>query len=243
MAGKHGKGKKKMSAQLKAFLKREGRFPRKGELGRKTGGGRKGGTRKASSKPAASSSPSKGMGLGASYQAGRFGVQVGAPLANAGITHFTMSKKETLGEFGERLGDMTLNSAYGGGLAVVALDAIVDKKFGHAAALSRGSVTAWAPELLTGFVMWDKFRELRKTGARVASAARIAGGHGVAMQTGYFPDNPNWAPSGEISDNLIQYRMVKHGLQVARHVANRTRIGKAITRPLRPVTRALGVAI
>ena len=82
--------------------------------------------------------------LGATYQAVKLGVQLASPVTESAIEHGA----NLVPDLKFRATSPIARAAYAKGAGVALLDAWASRKIGHAAALSRKSVTAWAPEAL-----------------------------------------------------------------------------------------------
>ena len=152
--------------------------------------------------------------LGASYQAAKLAVQVGGPIAYQALTDRSQAG------FVSRL----KSSDYHKGVAVSLLDQWGSKKLGHAAALSRKSVTAWAPEVLAG-VQAGQEANLDPIGTADLF---------VGNTSGYrFQDNIFHV------DRVKGYAITKYGLGLARKVVNKTRIAE----PVKNALSLLGVTL
>ena len=132
--------------------------------------------------------------LGATYQAAKLGLQVGGPVAYQALT----DRSQAGFEFRLR------SSNYHKGVAVSLLDAWGSKKLGHAAAISRKSITAIAPEFLAG--------------ADAAERANLdpigSGANFIENTSGYNP-----APDSFNVSQAKGYFIQKYGLGIGRKVA------------------------
>ena len=128
------------------------------------------------------------------------------------------------------------NMAYVGNAAVLALDGVIDKKTGQSAALSRGSITAWAPEVFNGLQAFVT----GQGGLRVVGDARSVHANLSTAYTGYDPQagSVNWQ-----DPRFTTYRLMKHGGQAIRILANRTSLGKRMFTPVKRVLGAIGGAV
>ena len=144
--------------------------------------------------------------LGALYQAVKMGVALAAPPAYSLV-------RETREQAITRVTGRDGNYAYAKGIAVSLLDQWGSKKLGHAAALSRYSVTALAPEVLEG----------------------VDGAYAANLDPVGSIANVNAAFNGyDIRDNSFflsrvrRYGLTKYGLGLARKVVNKTRIAEPV---------------
>lgn len=176
------------------------------------------------------SSGSKAPKIGRTYQGTRLTVLALAAAFEEGL--------ETVGGKDPRqaLNDLrakAFTGPHGKHLLVLALESALDKSrlTGQAAAISRGSVTAAAPEILVALEVALEARDRR---LNVRDTQRLYTGR----VTGYDPGNNTFD-----AKRMTRYRAVKHGGQLARFLANRTRLGQRITRPLKEAGRMLGVTI
>lgn len=107
---------------------------------------------------------------------------------------------------------------YGQNLAVEGLTAFVDKKMGQAAALSRNSVTAWAPEVFqAGMATKDAID--RKSPAAIHARA-------VIRRNAY---DPNANTVDFANPEFRTYRGLKHGGQAVRLARSKVPIVKRLT--------------
>lgn len=182
-----------------------------------------GGTRTTRSAKSSNGSSPKGGRVGRIYQGTSTGLAVLSPVTAQAIL-WVQDKK--LPDAAERdwVKRKILSVPYAVNLAVEGATAVIDKKMGQAAALSRGSVTAWAAEALLA--------------AEVAAEARSQGSVYTAHQVwsehrnGYDP-----AFNGTVLQDAIPYRVVKHGGQVLRKLrTSSAKRGGLISRLLEPVS-------
>lgn len=144
--------------------------------------------------------------LGAIYVNARAGAQVVGPLAYR-------EWRFPAGGVGQQSLATIRAGAYPRGVAVSLIDRWGERKIGHAAALSRGSVTALAPEALA----WGQAandQNLDPEGTVVSAGAYM---NGYETRSGIF--NINLAKP---------YLTSKYGLAFFRRVANRTRLAEPI---------------
>src|SRR5205823_7610587 len=95
MAKKKGKP---MSAALKSFLKKNGRFPRKGELGRGPASPGRGHRTTRLARRSSSASPAGPARVGRWYQGASTGLAVLAPVTDSGIVIATERRAPNLGD-------------------------------------------------------------------------------------------------------------------------------------------------
>ena len=155
--------------------------------------------------------------LGSQYQALKLGVAIATPPA------YSLAKESPESAI-TRVTGRDGNYAYAKGVAVSLLDQWGSKKLGHAAALSRYSVTALAPEILEGV-----------DGARAANLDPVGSIANVnAAFTGYdIRDNSFFA------DRVKRYGVVKYGLGIARKAVNKTRLAE----PVKAALSMMGVTL
>lgn len=152
------------------------------------GKGTKGGGKKSPAKKAKKSNPrhltnpgggstgSNKMRLGATYRAAR-GVQyLTAPLIEEGVREGPENAETRL----RQAADRAFSTSYGGAGAVELADAFVSQRLNHEGSLSRGSLTALAPEafalLEIGRVGVDTQRATGSTRTAITNASRKASG-------------------------------------------------------------------
>lgn len=148
--------------------------------------------------------------LGAQYQAVKLGVQLAGPPVDHAISNpqnIAAAERNLLG-----------SRAYWEGAGVALVDQWGSKKIGHAAAISRNSVTALAPEFLVGL------RAVEAGGDTKGSISEyIARTDGFDSRSTTFDAN-----------RVKEYGVVKYGLGLGRKFVNGTRIAE-------PVKRFLGM--
>lgn len=164
--------------------------------------------------PVRSSAPK----LGASYQAAKLGVALVGPPAYQIAIGKSPAEQTARNIFSE--GD----HAYPKGVAVSLLDQWGSKKLGHAAALSRKSLTALAPEAL------EIVDAAQRTNLDPAGSVREAN---MAF-TGYNMGDRTFS-----ADRVRRYAIAKYGLGIARKVLNKTRIAE----PVKAALSMMGVTL
>jgi hypothetical protein len=118
-------------------------------------------------------------------------------------------------------------------IGVVGVDLIIDKsrKVGQAAAMSRGSVTAWAPEVYdVGMGVLDAFG---------GASERQIHNRFISRTTG-------WSPIGNVYNRsaMRTYRLLKHGGQLIRIGGNRIKILQRVKRVVQEnILRPAGVTL
>lgn len=184
-------------------------------------------TKKAKKGTTAAATTSKPPRVGRSYQGVRLTMLAIAPVTREVIGVSTGA--QTVSGALTKLGEDVRSRPYLTHLGIVAADVAIDRSrmVGQAAALSRGSVTAWAPEVYIfarGVEDWQGGADVQQIHARA-----------VIRQTGYNTLNNTWVPK-----NARTYRLIKHGGQALRIGANRIGLLKRLKRAvqdsiLRPV--------
>lgn len=156
--------------------------------------------------------------IGSAYQDGKLGAQLLVPVVDSaaqagqgGVSAFRTQLENHFVNPGNR-------NNYLMGQAVGVVDYIGSKKVGHAAALSRGSVTAWAPEIYAGIKGFS-------SGGSVLQRAE----QGLATTNGYL------ASDGSFDVGRVwPYALIKYGGAVARKAAVKTKL-------IKPISKALGM--
>ena len=147
--------------------------------------------------------------LGAQYQAAKLAVQIGGPPVYAAIQ----------GKDAKFALERVKSPNYWKGAAVALADQWGSKKIGHAAALSRLSVTALLPEAdATAGSFLERGSE---------------GFEGIydeyqAKTTGYKPQTDSFA----FFDTTKRYFLEKYGLGIGRKIVNKTRIAEPVKKAL-----------
>ena len=180
------------------------------------------------SKKASSSKRSSGERIGAAYLNAQLGQRLASPLIDPAIRIAKGYRPTSAQLISQTKTRLTSGGDYAKNVAIAVGDRWLDKKTGQANALSRGSVTAWAPEVYDGLKVIDDVRAKK-------SAVDIHAAY-TQRNTGYDPRGPDFA----ITNDFVTKRILKHGGQAVRFVANRTKIGQTITRPLKKVLSAAG---
>lgn len=187
---------------------------KKNALAAQRGGGakkpaKKGG--KKSTSKAVATSGSSAPGTGKTYQGIRLTAMALAPATDEMIA--IVAEGKDVRQAGEDLWNKAKSRPHLTHLGIVAADVIVDRsrKVGQAAAMSRGSVTAWAPEVYT--VALGVIQASQGTSERDIHR----GFH--RRTTGYDPTT-----NKTVLKNARTYRMIKHGGQLIRIGAGRVKV-------------------
>jgi len=197
--------------------------------------GRSGGTKalSRSSNPSGGSSPARsgngGQRIGAATLAAKRFVVFLAPVTDEVI--LASQTKQGLDTSLNNLRNKA-NLDYAINLGVMTADAWLDKKTGQAAALSRGSVTAWAGEAYLALKSANQARTDTNPRKLHADAVRRHQGYDPWSKT-FLKDDPEFR----------EYRIIHHVGQGVRMVGNRTRIGKALAAPLKKGLAAIGAGL
>lgn len=215
-------GKRKFSSKKNALAAQRSSGAKK--PGKKVA--KKGGT-----KATATTSGSKAPGTGRSYQAVRLTALAVAAGTDQILAIATEGKDvETAGR---DLFEAAKSRPHLTHLGIVAVDLVIDKsrKVGQAAAMSRGSVTAWAPEVYeVGMGVVDALGGASERQIHNRAISRVTG----------------WSPIGNVYNRAAMrtYRLIKHGGQLVRIGGNRIKVLQRIKRVvqeniLRPVGATL----
>ena len=168
---------------------------------------------------------------GATYQAVKVTGQAAVPLTDYALNPTPGKSVDGLMAHVKARANMELGKGY----AVAAADFGVSKHrlVGHAGALSRLSATALAPEAYNALKAFEAVQAGRNAHAVHAE---------MAVRTmGY---NPITGAHSFANPEFRTYHKIKWFGALARLIANRTRIGRAITRPIREnVLKELGGAV
>lgn len=238
-ASREGKKGAAFRARVKQLLKGTGSGTTKKSGGKKSGGGGK----------LATSNPGKKAkaGIGVKYTASKDVLLIAAPateeilekskIQNRDTPALKILGQDTLDKVGRKVG----TSDYMINVAIVAADTLIDKRTAHNLALSKGSVTAWAPEAFMLLHMLDTKGSGNKLDRSAAQAMHTAF---VVAHNGYNPKTGEWVgfprnPDGSMSQGLI-YRVMRHGLQATRLIANRTELGGKIAAPIKKGLAMIG---
>jgi hypothetical protein len=245
MAGKKPRtaAQKRATANLKRASKQASKEGKKGQayrdrvsqlvkqFGKGKGGGGKG-KPKGGGKTASNPSSAKNPKIGAKYTATKRGLKVISPgtqivLEKAQVKNRVGAQKILSVNTLERVGQKVGTIDYGINLGVEVLDAITDKKFAQSGALTRGSVSAWLPEVYTGLAILDADPGGDVSATRAMTMHRT----GVETQNGYDVITGKW--EGLDVDNFKMYRILKHGGQLFRKAANQTSLGQRLINPVK----------
>lgn len=206
-----GKGKRKGKGKSTAVAKTKGR---------------------SRSKSVAVSNPAKPPKIGSAYTAGKASVMLLAPVTDAVIAGMGQGKSRE--DIVRLAGDRVLSIPYAYNLAVMAVDAGIDRKTAQATALTMGSGTAILPELYLASLAYD---EVQKAGGASKEAARQLHRRIVIAHQGYDPvSNAIVATDHEFRT----YRTLKHVGQVIRVARGKSGIVRRILAPLTRFAKALG---
>ena len=155
--------------------------------------------------------------LGAQYQAAKLGVQLAGPPV---IHAFTNPKHEIAA-----IKNLVKSPGYLKSVAVALADQWGSKKLGHAAALSRHSVTALIPEVLA---VGDS-----------ATRADIDPQHSVQNFVSATDGLDTDTSTFSFNERIKTYGFTKYGLGIGRKVLNKTRLAE----PLKKALSMLGVTL
>ena len=179
----------------------------------------------------ATSSSSKKIGTGKSYQAVRLTMLAISPVTSKALA--IQAEAKTVSGALTQLRTELVSPAYATHLGVVTADLLIDRSrmVGQAAALSRGSVTAWAPEVYIGVKGVEDWQ--RGVGAWGVHD------NAIRRQTGYDPANGTWD-----ARQMRTYRTIKHGGQIIRIAGNRIGLMKRLKRALQDsILRPIGATL
>ncbi len=217
-----GLGKREFSSKANALAAQQ------------SGGAKKPGKKVAKrpgTKATATTSGSKAPGTGRSYQAVRL-TALGVAVGTDQVLAITLEGKD-VETAGRDLLETAKSRPHLTHLGIVAVDLVIDKsrKVGQAAAMSRGSVTAWAPEV------YD-------VGMGVIDA--LDGASERQIHNRYVRRTTGWSPIGNVYNRsaMRTYRLLKHGGQLVRIGGTRIKVLQRIKRVvqeniLRPVGATL----
>lgn len=227
---------KKSPAQKAAVVSRLRRVrPNKGGGGKSKAKPKGGALTKGGSNPspAATTNNNKRPKAGATYQAVKVTGEAAVPLTDYALTDGPKTADGLMGHLKDRA-DLDLAKGYG----VAALDFAASKHrfVRHANALSRLSATALAPE---GYNILKVVEDVRaKLPARTVHAKMSR------RLMGYSPTGGKGSRFTPQDEEFRTYHKIKWLSALARLLANRTRIGRAITRPIREnVLKELGGSV
>jgi len=166
---------------------------------------RHGGRRKSHRSGRSSAGASHTVGIGSAYTTAKTTTQVLAP----GVDLVTHLKGQTASGAVADLRYHAVSQEYAFGLGSAIVQTWADKKIGQAAALSRGSITAWAAEAIPIIDVVNTARSSRDPRVLFSRYNLTANGYSPVDQSFHAP---------------LVYGGVKYGLGVARKLASRTRI-------------------
>ncbi len=165
--------------------------------------------------------------IGAAYSAGKATVFLIAPVTDEAIGGGTPERVLLASK------DKVWSVPYAYNLGVIAADAVIDRKTAHATALTKGSVSAWAPEAFLGGVLVRGVRGI----AGNREAARRLHRELVMTHQGYDP-TANTIRTDRPTFRI--YRGLRHGGQLLRRLKGRSGIVAKILRPLTNLTKMIG---
>ncbi len=180
------------------------------------------------------SKPRKAPMIGASYTAGKAAVMLLSPVIDTAIAGLAAGtpKEVVLKEVGEKI----LSIPYAYNLGVMALDAAVDVKTAQATALTKGSASAWLPEIYLASLAFDEVTS--RKGQAASTIARTLNQRIVRAHQGYDPKTNTIA----VRDPEFRiYRTLKHAGQLFRRVRGRSHLAKRLTAPLAKMGKMLGI--
>ncbi len=172
--------------------------------------------------------------IGASYTAGKAAAMLLSPVVDTAIAGQAAGtpKEVVLKEMGEKI----LSIPYAYNLGVMAIDAAVDVKTAQATALTKGSASAWLPEIYLASLAFDEVTS--RKGQAASTIARTLNQRIVRAHQGYDPkDNAIVVTDPEFRT----YRTLKHAGQLFRRVRGRSHLAKRLTAPLAKVGKMLGI--
>ena len=177
--------------------------------------------------------PTRSPRIGASYRAGTKALEVMAPVTDELASSIQARNFKT---FPTSLKDKAWTTAYGANLLVATADAALDSKMGHSAALSRGSVTAWIPE-----VMRLSAASAAGLGVFGGTSRDFRGAHGAFVEAGtaYNPNTGTWNPQ---SGHFVAYQGAKRVGQIVRKLAS-SNVGRRVFGPAKKAFGAMGVSL
>ncbi len=160
---------------------------------------------------------SRKIGTGRSYQGVRLTMLVISPATDQAFA--VQAGAQTIEGALTQIGQDVQSGPYLSHLAVVAADVAIDThpKVGQAAAISRGSVTALAPEVYLGVKGVEDWR--------AGQGVRQIHGNAILRQTGYNPADGSWDPA-----RMRTYRTIKHGGQVIRYAGSHFKMAERLKR-------------
>lgn len=159
--------------------------------------------------------PTHSSRLGASFRAGTKMIEVLSPVTDETVNSIKARNFKTLPA---NIKSKAWTTGYGANLVIATADAALDTKMGHSGALSRGSITAWVPEVIRGAdaLAAGAGAHGGKMDGRAAHAAFVESG------TGFNPQSGTWS----IAPRTIAYQGAKRVGQIIRRLASTSTGGK-----------------
>ena len=176
-------------------------------------------------------------GMGKAFLNAQTGLELLAPVGE-GLLRTWLSLKGDLSDVVLKdIPEKVLTTAYAFNVAIASGDRWLDKKLGQAAALSRGSVTAWGPEVYAGALAIEAgIRNRGSMQSNVAAAHRTY----IAVMNGYDVRTS----SITIGPATVTYRTAKHAGQLLRKMRGRSKLVHGLTEPIREfVLKPIGLTI
>jgi len=195
-------------------------------------------SKKRSTSKAAPRGPQK-IGIGRAYQAANQGLCLGGPAITLGLDYgFNRmnARSDPVGTLQKRI----ISPEMAANVAITAADTYLDKKVGQAAALSRKSVTAWLPEAVKG---WSASSYERQHGGVDKGTPTRLAYRWMWADRGIVPGEGNGDISFNTNGGVYPYRTAKHGGQAVRLFANRTKIGRTISAPIKKMLSMVGLSL
>ena len=218
-------------AAVKARLKRV--RPNKGGGGKSKPKGKALTTTASNPKAVTTSNKNRTPRGGATYQAIKVTGEAAMPLTDYVLRSDVLAGRGSVDKFMAHVKERA-NMELAKGYAVSAVDFAASKHrfVRHANALSRLSATALAPE---GYNILKGYEDVRD-----GRSARDVHDRMAQRLSGYSPKGAAFGANEETK----LYHKLKWGLAGVRAIANRTRIGRAITRPIREnILKELGGSV
>ncbi len=197
-------------------------------------GSKKGGKSKAVAKKDDPAPPAKPPKIGSAYTAGKASAMLLSPITDTVLEGLRSgdSREKVLKDTADKI----LSLPYAYNLAVLAVDAGIDRKTAQATALTMGSGTAILPELYLASIAFD---QLSGEGGKLSSAGAAQRLHRrvVVAHQGY---NPSTNTIEIAHPEFRTYRTLKHGGQALRMLRGKSGIVKRITAPLAKLAKVFG---
>ncbi len=171
--------------------------------------------------------------IGAAYAAGKASAMLLSPITDTildGIRNDT-PRAEILKQTQAKI----LSIPYAYNLAVMALDAGIDRKTAQATAITMGSASAILPEVFLATLAFDQIQ--KEGGVTGVGAAQRLHSRLVRAHQGYNPST-NAIETG--NPEFRSYRTLRHGGQLLRIMRGKSGIVKRITAPLARVAKIFG---